>query len=341
VQRNLLLTVLCLTLLVAISGCRSNDPEPTPSPVPTETPVPVATPTATPSTPLAILVLPSDMDPETYDLYQRTVYDLAQASGYRFQLRNTLSESDLEPTLGIVIAFGPDPGPGIAVLASVAPQTQFLAINIPDVSAGGNVSVLARSIPTDTVAFMAGYIGAMITEDFHIGMVLPKDNPEALRALEAYTNGMAYFCGICRGYYYLPYTFPQWIEIPAEEDPASYGGYPVYLIQQRETDFIYLYPDIASPELLAYVGSLGAVQAGSAPQGGVPLYWAASLKSDLVGAMQEAWPNLVAGQGGQEIQAPLTFGDVDPTLLTPGKQLQAEQVLDDLLAGRISPYNVP
>jgi len=277
------------------------------------------------------------MDPAMYDLYQTTVYDLAQQAGFRFQVRNTLSESDLEPALRVVIALPPDPGPGLAALAAAAPQTQFLAINIPDLAAGGNVSVLANNIQTDVVAFMAGYIGAMIMDDYRIGMIYPDGNAEALRALDAYTNGKVYYCGICQRYYYLPYDFPQSIPVPTTEPPENYGGYAVYLIQQREVDFIYVYPDLATPELLAYIGSAGAVQVGSSPQGGIPLYWAASLSSDTISAIQTAWPNLIAGQGGQAVQSPLGLVDVDPTLLSPAKQAEAEQVLADLLAGRISP----
>ena len=281
------------------------------------------------------------MDQAMYDLYQTTVYDLAQQAGFRFQVRNTLNESDLEPALRVVIALPPDPGPGLAALAAAAPQTQFLAINIPGLAAGGNVSVLANNVQTDVVAFMAGYIGSMITDDYRIGMIYPDGNAEALRALDAYTNGKIYNCGICQRYYYLPYDFPQSIPVPTTEPPENYGGYAVYLIQQREVDFIYVYPDLATPELLAYIGSAGAVQVGSSPQGGIPLYWAASLSSDTISAIQAAWPNLITGQGGQAVQSPLGLVDVDPSLLSPAKQAEAEQVLADLLAGRISPYSVP
>jgi hypothetical protein len=38
----------------------------------------------TPSTPLAILGCAADMDKVSSDLYQKTVYDLAQASGLPF-----------------------------------------------------------------------------------------------------------------------------------------------------------------------------------------------------------------------------------------------------------------
>jgi hypothetical protein len=80
---------------------------------------------------------------------------------------------------------------------------------------------------------------------------------------------------------------------------------------------------------------------GGSLQGNIPLYWAASLSPDTIGAIQAAWPSLIAGQGGQVVQSPLTFANTDPNLFSPGKQAQAEQVLAELLAGRISPYSVP
>ena len=340
-RRKPTLSLLNLVLIIVLVACGNSAPDATPTPIPTDTQVPTPTFTATPSTPLAILVMPSDLDQALYDLYQRTVYDLTQQAGFRFQVRNTLSDADLEPGLRVVIALPPDPGPGIAALAVAAPQTQFLAINIPGLTAGGNISVLANNVQNDIVAFMAGYIGAMITDDYRIGMIYPDGNTDAINALDAFTNGKTYFCGICRPYYYLNYDFPQSIPVPATELPENYGGYAVYLIQQRKANFIYVYPDIATPELLAYIGSSGAVQVGGVLQGGVPLYWAASLSPDTIGAIQTAWPYLIAGQGGQAVQSPLTLTNVDPNLFSPGKQAQAEQVLADLLAGRISPHSIP
>ena len=155
--------------------------------------------------------LPADLDPETSNLYQKTVYDLAQASGLRFQVRNTLTAADLEPGLQVVIALPPDPG--IAALAAAAPQVQFLAINIPDMAAGGNISVLGGNSQSDIAAFLAGYTAAMITDDYRIGMLMPKDNPDALRALNAYASGMTFYCGICRPFYFYPGPFPQYVEI--------------------------------------------------------------------------------------------------------------------------------
>src|SRR5512139_139955 len=99
-----------------LAACGSNEPVATNTPVPTDTPIVLPTLTATPTVPLTVLVLPANLDVETSNLYQKTVYDLAQAAGYRFQVRNTLTPADLaEPGLKIVIVLPPDPG--IAALA--------------------------------------------------------------------------------------------------------------------------------------------------------------------------------------------------------------------------------
>jgi hypothetical protein len=111
----LLIPLLLLTLLLGSCG-----PKETPAPTATPTIVPTITPTATPAVPLAILIVPADMDQTQSNLYQTTVYDLAQAAGYRFQVRNTLTAADLEPALKIVVILPPDPG-----LVALAASTIF------------------------------------------------------------------------------------------------------------------------------------------------------------------------------------------------------------------------
>src|SRR3972149_11547072 len=221
-----------LVLTILISGC-GQKPTQTPTAIPSETPTPAPTLTATPSSPLAILVVPADLDPAASSLYQTIIFDLSQASGFRFQVRNTLSPPDLsDPTLKVVIVFAPDPG--LAAFASAAPQAQFLAVNVPGITAGGNVSVLSNNSQVDIPAFLAGYVAAMITDDYHIGMIIPKDDPDGLRALDAFTNGMSFYCGLCRPFYFLNWSYPQYIEIPADEDKSRYGAYADYLIIQRQ-----------------------------------------------------------------------------------------------------------
>jgi hypothetical protein len=326
--------ILFIVIMVTLSACGGNNSAATSTPIPTDTPLipPTLTPTAT--TPLAILVVPAELDPEASNLYQKTVYDLAQASGFRFQVRNTLTAADLEPGLKIVIVFPPDPG--IVALAAAAPQVQFLAMNLPEVPAGGNISVMGNNSQTDVAGFLAGYTAAMITPDYRIGMILPKDNADALRALNAYATGMAFYCGACRPLYFYPAPFPQYVEIGAEEDPVNYNAYADILLLQRKVLAFFLYPDIATENLMNYIGTTGSYLIGTFSPEQRPAGWVMTIQPDVVKAIQNAWPGLVSGQGGVTVQSPLGLADIDSTILTPGKQRLIEQTLSDLQAGRIS-----
>ena len=329
--------IVCFILIsIILSGCgTAGEPEATSTPIPTDTPIVPPTLTATPTIPLAVLVIPSELDPETSNLYQTTVYDLAQASGFRFQVRNTLTPAELEPGLKVVIALSPDPG--IASLAAAAPTVQFLAINIPDLAAGGNISVLGNNSQADIAAFLAGYTAALITEDYRIGMMIPKDNADAIRSLNAFANGMKFYCGACRPLLFYQSAFPQYIEIGAEEDPANYDAYADILMLQHKVSTIYLHPDIATTDLMNYIGTTGASMIGTQTPEQQPAGWVMTIQPNVIKAIQNAWPSLINGQGGITVQSPLGLADIDPSLLTPGKQRLVEQTLSDLQAGLIAP----
>ena len=331
--------ILFSVVAVTLSACGAGGADVTATPIPTETPLVPPTETAAPATPLAILVLPADLDPDTSNLYQKTVYDLAQAAGMRFQVRNSLTAADLEPGLQVVVAFPPDPG--IAALAAAAPQVQFLAINIPEVTAGGNISVLGNNSQTDIAAFLAGYTAALITDDYRIGMMMPKDNPDALRALNAYATGMKFSCGTCRPVLFYAWTYPQYIEIPAEEDPANFDAYADILILQYKVGTIFLHSDIATTDLETYIGTTGVYMIGTVSPEQLPAGWVMTIQPDVIKAIQNAWSGLVSGQGGVTVQSPLGLADIDETILTPGKQRLVEQTLNDLQAGLISTGATP
>jgi len=340
------IAIFIVLLSIILSACGSNELSATATPLPTETPVIPPTLTSTPTTPLAILLLPAEMDPEASNLYQKTVYDLAQASGMRFQVRNTMTPEEMtEPGLQIVVAFPPDPG--VAALAAAAPNVQFLAINIPGVTAAGNVSALGGNSQSDITAFLAGYTAAMITDEFHIGMIIPKDDADAQRAAAAFRNGMIYFCGLCKVIYFpafclvenLQTCYPQYIEIPSDEDPARYGPYADYLILQRDVDTLFVYPSVAEPDLLTYIGTTGAALIGAVSPEERPGGWVMTIQPDEIQAIQNAWPQLLAGQSGLTIQSPLGLSDIDPALLSPGKQRLVQATLTELQKGRINTAN--
>lgn len=329
-----------ILIVAVLAACGGNEPTEIPAPtvVPTHTPPPTATMIPTASTPLAILVLPMDMDKTTSDLYQKTVYDLAQASGFRFQVRNQLTQEDVnDPTLKVVIALPPDPG--IATLAPTVPNVQFLAVNIPNLTAGGNLSVLAPDNQVELPAFLAGYTLAMLTYEYHIGMLYPDGDQDAVRAVNAFNNGMRYYCGLCKRIYFTAVEYPTFLSIPTTEDVSLHGGYANVLINDRDVDALYIYPSIATDDLLTYVGTQGVYLIGTRMPPTRPGGWVMTVSPDTVKAIEIAWPQLINGQGGQNVQSPLGLADVDPGILTDGKLAQVQFILDELLAGRILTSN--
>jgi hypothetical protein len=332
-QTKHLLLLACLLL----SACGSRT---TPTPVAatlTPTPNPSASPTA--SIPLTILVLPADMPQNEKDSYQTLVYDLAQAKGMRWQVLNSLTPADLAlvgPALKVVVALPPDPG--LAELAAAAPGVQFLAIGIPDLPAAPNLSTIGASgVPVDQQAFLAGYIAGLVAPEWKVGILSQKDTPGGDAAVIAFGNGFTFYCGSCRNPLFPQPSgiYPVIVRIPTDAKPGEYTAYADLLLHVA-VKVAYVYPEVATPELLSYMAQSNFLLIGqSLPGEDVRSHWIASIQPDTVAAIKNIFPDLVAGQGGKVVPTPLFLSDVNPDLLSEGKQRLVQEVLDGLQNGTI------
>jgi hypothetical protein len=276
--------------------------------------------------------MPSDQS----SLYQTTVYDLAQQAGMRFQVRNALTVSDVstEPGLKVVIALPPDPD--LTGLAAAAPQVQFMGVSIPGLTAAANLSLIGTSgKPVDQQAFLGGYIAAMLSPDYRVGILTQEDNPSALTAEAAFINGVHFYCGLCNPAFAPFYGYPLHIEIPAD---VPEGQYPAYAdgLARYMVEVAFVYPEIATPDLLDYLYQKDIlIISETLPSEDLRPGWVVSIQPEVISAIQKIFPDLVAGQGGQNLSTPLLLTDINPDLLTEGKQRLVEEVLNDLQAGFI------
>lgn len=335
-----------LLLMIALVGCTlpgSSTPQTgqgTPTSGATDA-LPIFT--ATPGTPLTILVIPPDMPKKDSDLYQSTVNDLARAAGMRFQVRNSLTSEDLstEPDLRIVVSFPPDPG--LAELASKAPQVQFVGVTIAGLSpASTNLSLVGgKGTPLDKQAFMAGYIAALLSPDFRVGIITQKDTPEGTLAYDAFLNGMHFFCGLCNPQFPPWYKYPVHSEIPSDTPEAQYRFFAEPL-KDYMVDFAFVYPGVGTRDLFDYMSQVGLnIISQARPADNLAPNWVVSIQPEVVPAIQALWPDLLTGKGGQDISLPLFLVDVNPDLLSPGKQADVQQILDRLQKGEIDPGVTP
>lgn len=328
-MRRIFALLFLLSLLLSACGTQTTL---TAEPTATATLAPEATPTQ--AKPMAILVIPADFPDGLSQQYQKTIYDLAQQSGLRFQVRNALTQADLEPSLKVVVALPPDPG--IAALASAAPETQFLAVNIPGITAGGNVSTIGGAGDNpDLPAFLAGYITTMLATDFRTGMVGEKDSSSSDIAAQAFANGREFYCGLCNPVSPPWYEYPIVVDMPADVREGEVNAYADAL-NDRQVLAAYIYPTVQKPSQLSYLSSLGILMIGeNPPPEDARANWIATIQPDWIAAVQSAWSDIIAGNGGKSHPSPMTLTDINPDLLTEGRQRLAEQMLADLLAGRV------
>jgi hypothetical protein len=326
--------------LILLTSCALPGSTVPASEVPPTASIPTTSPTP-PSTPLTILVLPADMPQAESDQYQTLVYDLAKANGMRFQVRNVLTPADMAlegPALKVVVALPPDPG--LAMLTAAASGVQFLAVSIPGLAAASNLSsVGAAGLPVDQQAFLAGYIAGMVAPEWRVGILSQKDTPGGDAAVTAFTNGYHFYCGDC----FNP-NFPQpnshglypiVVRIPTDAPESDYTGYANLLIQNF-VKVAYLYPDIATPDLLSYMAQNDVLLISQTlPGEDVRPNWIASIQPDLTSALQRLFPDLAAGKGGQVAPTPLFLTDVNSDLLSDAKMRLVQDVLNGLQDGTI------
>jgi len=331
--------VLILLTTAFLTSCSNAGQATATQPISTATPSPTFTATQ-PAQPLTILVLPADMPKADYDRYQTMVYNLAQAAGMRFQVRNSLTTQDLTQEgdpLKVVVALPPDPG--LAELAAAAPSVQFLAIGVPGVTAGNNISTVgSNGAPVDQQAFLAGYIAGLIAPEWKVGILYQKDTPEGEAAKNAFANGFTFFCGSCRNPNFSQPAgiYPVPVGIPTD---AQQSDYPAYadILYQNVVKAAFIFPAITTAEAVDRMAQRDIMIIGeNLPDENARPKWVVSIQPDLTTAIQSIFPQLVEGKGGQALSTPLFLNDVNPDLLSQGKLRLAQEVLQGLQDGTIS-----
>ncbi len=334
------LTLLLMLSLVLVAGCASaTDAPPTATALPAPTILP--TPTATPVTPLAILVIPADYPSEQSARYQSLLYALAQEAGMRFQVRNHLSaeEGRAEAGLRIVVAVNPDDQFG--EVAAALPEVRFLAIGNAQVQPADNLFTLGAANQLDIAGFMAGYITALITPDYRVGLVLPKDDEGAQTALDAFRNGRTFYCGLCRAAVPPWYEYPIYVEIPADTPEAQYPAY-VEALLDYQVGAVFVHPDVATPTLLSTLSQYEvAVVSTFTPEEAYQAIWVANIQPDIFGSLEQAWETLLSDESGYALPSPIRLTDINEAWLSEGRQRLAEKVFADLRQGYITPLYTP
>ena len=329
-----------LLFLILLTGCSAGSETPTVV-LDTETVSPTSPPTDTPTplAPVGVFLTPEGANQGLVEELGTLIGGYIKEEGLRYQVLPNLSASDLEnETYAIVVVI--PPFPELAALAESAPDTKFLAIGFNELSVGDNLSVLGSGgADYDVQGFIAGYIAAMITDDWRVGALSLQDNPDALAARDGFRTGVKYYCGLCNPKYApmgLNYLYPKYIDLPVDATDSQISANIDYLVDHVVNTY-YIVPGVGTPQiyrnLIAYEKNI--IGSGIDYREEYRDYWIASLEYDLVTALEEFWPRFLETETGLEELPPLLITDVNSDLLSEGKMNLVEKILEEVQGGYI------
>jgi hypothetical protein len=281
-----------------------------------------------------ILIAPPGADADLVSELTDTFTELVASASLDFEVRPTLSQEDLSTSLRLVIALPPDPG--LAALAGAAPQIQFLGISIPGLEAAHNLSVISsEGISPDRIGFLAGYLTAVVTPEWRVGALTTNDTADGIAHRQGFLNGAVFFCGLCQQTYPPFNSYPLYVEASSITAPQEWLSFGSILVDQA-VQSAYLAPGSDHEALLEYLAEAGINLVGVIPPPpGLEDQWIATISGDITSIIHAIWPDLIAGQGGVSLAAPLSATHINPHLFSPGRQRLIENLISELANGYI------
>jgi len=310
-------------------GASTSEPEPTSAPEDTPTPLP----------PVGVLLTPPGSEQALIDELNPIIGNNIRELGMRYQVLINLTQEDFQhDDYQIVIVLAPFPD--LQTLAQSAPDTKFLAVGFNDLEPGTNLSVLrSGGGDYDVQGFIAGYIAALITTDWRVGALSVQENPDALAARDGFRTGVKYYCGLCNPKYAptgINYLYPKFIDLPVDATDLQISANVDFLVD-RAVNTYYIVPGVGTEliyrMLVGYDKNI--IGPGSDYQEEYRQNWVLSLEYDLIAAFEEFWPQFMETENGQEHIPPLLLTDINYDLLSEGKVIMVEKVLEEVSAGFI------
>jgi len=335
----LLFLFLCISSISI--GCNNNSPGSETEAIPTETSIvlqptmtlsPIPSPTVEP--PLVILLAPAGSDKTILEEMQAILEDLTAREGFQLETRKEIIEGGINENVKLVVILSPLLE--MLDLISEYPETIFLAIGFPDLEAANNMFVIKSSGGrADQQAFLAGYIAAVITPDWRVGIISQADSADGQAATQGFSNGVIFYCGLCRPAYPPFNQYPMTVELPIGSNQEQQIAVADALINSA-VETVYIAPGAGSSELFGYFVDHGVKLIGAElPSPQIQDHWIVTIRTDLKDTIEQNWENLLTGQSGYNLGSPLVLMDINESLFSPGKQEFVNRLLGDLLNGYI------
>ena len=271
-------------------------------------------------------------------MLQAEVAELSTERGLRWQVRQSISLEETVAEVAFLIAL--PPSPDLAALVAGAPDTRFLVVGFPNLQPSENLILITGDAYSPAqAAFIAGYIAGLITPESRIGIITTDDDTKTIH-FEGYENGMRFYCGLCRPQFAPFYAYPFLTSLPIDASDAQWQALGDFMVD-RFVRTVFISPGAENSLMLESLARAEVLLIGSSsPPESLQAYWVASLRTDPTGAYLNYLPRLLAGETGITESLPLLLTDINPNLLSLGRQRLVEETMVELMAGFIDPLLV-
>lgn len=343
-KRTSIFALFLIIFSLLLAACKPETVEPTALPSPSE-----SAPTQTLDLPTAevpaqdstssslvsgeLVFWAGGASPYNSSLSERLVL-AAQTSGKSYEQVENLTAEQLTPSVRVVAATA-DPAE-IQALASLKPEIQFIAVDLPGIMSTPNLHVITSQAGTlEQQAFLAGYALALTTEDYRVGALTLANDDAGNRTRDSFITGARYFCGLCNSRYMPVDYYPFTAEVTDPNNQAGWQPAADALLAKTVTA-MYVQPEISSPELLAYLAARNITIIGVEGQVGLEMAGrvVGLLGSDLIASVEQAVTRLLAGESAA-FGGSLELRQVNSEIMTDGKFALFNQIREELLSGFI------
>jgi hypothetical protein len=338
-----------LSFLLSACGISSGLPSPIPATaaatltVPTEavpSPDITASPTAAPvPDDRIVLFAPETVESALTEEVSAALQDFAAQSGILFEKSPSIDEID--DGMRLIVSLYPPIN--LNTLVTTAPKTQFIVYGGAELDPAENLALIgANGSQEEMAAFMAGYIAAVVTPDWRVGMIGISGKENSLPNSKAFKTGSIYFCGLCRQVYPPFYDslgnyirYPLYAAFPEGASQAEWQSAADFLLE-RSVKTVFLPAGANQDGLIDYLVEAGVhIIAGFSPPPGTKQNWIATVNVDPLPIIMESVRLALNGDVDPSYTPVITFEHANTELFSSGRQNLAKQVMEDLLAGYI------
>jgi len=323
-MRKKVLLLMFLVVMSTLGGACKRGREIYPSPTASSAPLPTPTNAAD----RVVLIIGNTADAWVLQQANSVLQELASSSGLLLETRPAIQANEITPDMKVLVFLSHPQNLGS--LSNAAPRTQFIVISDQNWAPEKNVTII-RADQTSSI-FMAGYASVMLSENFRGGGLLTSENNNLTTA---YQNGAKYYCGICNSLVNPLNQYPITKELSLSSQTTDW----IAAFDEIATStilYVYVPPQAYSAELFNHIAQTNIKAIGiSTPPAEAQTIWAGTFLIDGLSPIKEIWNDVLAGNGGKQINASIALTDTQNGFISPGRQLLLQNVIGELQAGRI------